>query len=529
MNILEKWGYAMSKATNTDINDVMIKIGADGLAEQYTQLQKSKNNHNNKSKTHNTNDVADPSVQQLLDQILSNIEKVDFESMTKLQLSDEQLASYIKSGNINLPKRIIAVLVIDHVLDTANNCNVEIRKHYDQLDSVYIFNGKYWVMLTSDILNKFLQASAIKMGYNPLECKTNNFHELLGKTFWRSNHLQSIESNNKHDISYINFNNCTLKITSTGFEVVPHNKEYFLLYKLDFDYDESATVDMFQKYLDRVLPEPECQTLLLEALGYIFIKNLKLEKMIVLLGGGSNGKSVIFDIVCALLGEHNITPFSLSELSEPYNRAKLDGKLVNYSSEIDSGKMNTDILKRLISGEPVQARLLHQNTFIMRNPPKFICNANGLPNTKDHTFAYFRRFLIISFDQTINENEADPQLAKKIITSELSGIMNMVIVGAKRLLQNKKFSACAKSDQELAKYQKESDVVALFLDDNWYQPSLEIKDMEFGDLYNEFKSYCIENNHFSLSNIRFSKRIQALGYKIVRGSKNKLFVYITKK
>jgi hypothetical protein len=92
------------------------------------------------------------------------------------------------------------------------------------------------------------------------------------------------------------------------------------------------------KYLAEVLPDLSAQNVLAEFLGYVFIKNsqLKLEKALLLYGGGANGKSVFFEIVKAILGNENLSSYSLSSLTNEtgYYRAEICNKLVNYASEI---------------------------------------------------------------------------------------------------------------------------------------------------------------------------------------------------
>lgn len=113
-----------------------------------------------------------------------------------------------------------------------------------------------------------------------------------------------------------------------------------------------------------VLPQTELQSVLAEYLGYIFFKSssLKLEKVLLLYGTGANGKSVLFEIISALLGSESTTNFSLQSLTDEkgYQKAMIANKLLNYASEIN-GKLEASMFKKLISGEPVEARLPYGN------------------------------------------------------------------------------------------------------------------------------------------------------------------------
>lgn len=161
-------------------------------------------------------------------------------------------------------------------------------------------------------------------------------------------------------------------------------------------------------------------------MGYIFTNGLKLKKVAILYGGGANGKSVFFDIIQALIGRDNICNYSLQSLTkvDSYERASLSNKLLNYASEIN-GKLEASTFKQLASGEPIQARQIYGQPFTMMNYAKLMFNCNELPKEVENTEAFFRRFLIFPFTQTIPKAEQDPELSTKIIQTELSGVCLM--------------------------------------------------------------------------------------------------------
>ena len=99
-----------------------------------------------------------------------------------------------------------------------------------------------------------------------------------------------------------NLSNGILKIDNKGSMLMPFSADEFMRYQLPVAYDENARTNLFQQFLDRVLPEKESQDFLAEYIGYTLTTNLKLEQCLLLIGNGANGKSVVFDIVNALLG-----------------------------------------------------------------------------------------------------------------------------------------------------------------------------------------------------------------------------------
>lgn len=142
-------------------------------------------------------------------------------------------------------------------------------------------------------------------------------------------------------------------------------------------------------------------------------------------------------------------------------------------------------------------------------------NCNELPREVENTDAFFRRFLVIPFQVTIPTNEQDPQLAQKIIASELSGIFNWVLAGLQRLLQNRKFSESNIVQKQVAEYKKESNSVAMFLEERGYQRSItEYKAV--GEVYDEYKVFCVEDGYRAVGKRIFTKRCRALNLEIVK-------------
>jgi len=256
---------------------------------------------------------------------------------------------------------------------------------------------------------------------------------------------------------------------------------------------------------------------LAEYMGYIFVKTeqLKLEKVLLLFGTGHNGKSVFFDIQAALLGDKNMSSYSLEGLTKDqnYERAMIADKLINYGSDI-STKIDTAVFKQLASGEPVQARLPYEKPHEMRNYAKLMFNANELPTGVEHTDAFFRRFLIIPFEQKITEQQKDPQLANKIIDDELSGVFNWVLEGLKRLLKQGDFTKSDIIDEQTRQYRIESDSVQMFIAESGYEQSA-VSHTTLKTLYGEYKAYCEGDGYYPVGKRKLSKRLQNAGFKKV--------------
>lgn len=437
----------------------------------------------------------------ILSTLLSDINEIDFYEKAALATGEE------------MTNKHYLILSIQEILKIANNRCWSMCRSNNQN---YIYNGAYWKQLLKEELSAFLGQAAEKLGVNGYEAKYYTFRDNLFKQFMITAFLPKPVK--KGDEVLINLMNGTFVITPDNQDLKTFEKNDFLTYQLPFKYMPYAEAPVFQKYLDEVLPDAQQQMILAEYISYVFIrqKTLKLEKSLILYGSGANGKSVFFDIITALLGNENITSYSLHSLTNEsgYFRAKLSNKLLNYASEISS-RMDSSVFKALVSGEPVEARLPYGEPLILEDYAKLIFNTNELPKDVEQTDAFFRRFIILHFAITLPEDQRDPQLAQKIIESELPGVFNWVLEGLNRLLEQKRFTQSDAVNNTLKNYRIQSDSVQLFLTDEGYVKDVN-KEISLKQLYEGYKDYCSASGYKQCSLRVFSDRLKNTGFILTR-------------
>ncbi|MBZ9627433.1 phage/plasmid primase, P4 family [Psychroflexus sp. CAK1W] len=447
---------------------------------------------------------------QILDKILDNLDPISF--VTEAAVSEEK---YIKQYEYK-------VIVVNTILKKSKDLEFDFRNFQDKL---YVFNRCYWSELCIDELMIFLTEGAKITGIKKTKSQYFKFSEDLLKQFkTRTISVSSTETKK----NLINLRNGTLEIDNKDLKLRAFDKEDFLLYQLDFDFAPEADSPIFQEFLDEVLPDQTLQKIISEYLGSIFINSndIKFEKALFLYGGGSNGKSVIFEVIQALLGSINFSSYPVQDLTtNPNTRAKIKDKLLNFSSE--AGEIGSfDIFKKLVSREPVDSRLLYKDVYEIKNYAKLMFNCNDLPKKNEYTNGYFRRYLIIPFEKTIAKKDQDKRLAQKIINNELSGVLNWIINGMLRLYANKEFTYSEKSQKASDEFELDSDSVKMFLQECQYEKSVDL--MSLMDIFLNFKNYCLSNGYKVCSKITLSKRLKGLGYENIRQSAGMSF-YIQKK
>jgi putative DNA primase/helicase len=453
---------------------------------------------------------------EVLVQLLKQITKIDFRK--------EVVDSIDENGKLS--NKHYLVCCINNILSIAhkNNWGICINN-----GSVYLFNSEYWNIFDIPELQNFLGEAAEKMGVDKFHAQWYSFREQLYKQFLVLGNLPKPEQSK--DVVLVSLKNGVFEISPIKQELRLPKREDFMTYQLPFEYNPAAKAPMFQEYLDKVQPDKSRQNILSEYLGYVFIKteNLKLEKVLLLYGGGANGKSVFFDIVSALFGKENVSNYALQSLTNENggaHRAKIANTLINYASEI-SGKLESSIFKAMASGEPIEARPLYAQPFLISNYAKLIFNCNELPKDTEQSHAYFRRFLIVPFDVTIPDGEQDAGLSQKIIQNELSGVFNWVLEGLKRILAQKKFTDSEAVNEKLEQYKLQSDSVRGYIEEESYHNSMNVY-IPLKEMYKEYERYCQEWNYRVCGRRGFTDRLRNIGFefkKIAAG----MVVYAEKK
>ena len=312
-----------------------------------------------------------------------------------------------------------------------------------------------------------------------------------------------------------------------------YSERFLVDTKVDYDYNPNDMPLLWRRFLQQVLPDAEMQLLLQEFVAAAFIdrKFVKFEYMLILLGSGSNGKSVVFEVITALLGEGGISNFSIRDLissgRSEQNVAMCNGKRMNYCSEIrttEIGEKNADAFKSLVSGEAQMARSLYKEPFRATDIPVIMANANKLPRLSDASYALQRRILVIPFETFIPDEEQDKELAETL-KGELPGIFNWMLEGLRRLQNNGyTLDIPMKVRKIVADYIKSNNAVSLWLEDRrmfscWHaqtNPSPEWRKTK--SLYDDFTAWCKDNGYEQKQQRELSDELKVLGFQEKRHS-----------
>jgi putative DNA primase/helicase len=444
-------------------------------------------------------------VDRLLKRIIGKISPIDFEA---------RAAAAGWKGPLKI--NFFIVSCIDEIKSISDNIKIPICEIGDKF---YVFEGRYWRKVDDKDFRQFLSQCAESLGMNEFLARYVDFRKKLAEQAGESFHKTQAEKSSTE--IKLNLQNGTLVVSNGKVNLKNHNPEDLLLYVLPFSYDEKAGCPKFQSFLDKVLPEKELQLIIAEYLGYVFIpvSLLKLEKVLFLHGSGSNGKSVLLEVITALLGGENISQYTLEQLTHEsgYYIPGIADKLMNWAGEVSAKMGSASSFKSLSSGEPLVGREIRKGPITISNYAKLAFNINVLPKDVEQTHAYFRRYLIVPFNVTISEEEKNVKLSSQIIEDELPGILNWVLKGLERLLTQEKFTDSKIVERELEQYRLESDSVLLYLKEKNYKKSSTNK-TSLQQLYSDYHLFCQVSGMVPVRNSNFSKRLRSNGYEVKRGN-----------
>lgn len=362
------------------------------------------------------------------------------------------------------------------------------RKHHfkviDENKFVMIFNGKYYQEIRKEYLYKFAQDHFDPKPLTPQRVEFYN-HVLL-------NNLVPQDFFTKQTTGLMNFQNGVFNLKTR--ELLPHSTEYGFRSVLPCNYEPDAACPTFLKFIDDVtVGRQELIDVLQEYLGYAFaVPDCKYEKALLLIGDGANGKSTLAKLIRDLAGETNVSNLSFSALSGEQNRVLLYGKMLNVSEENSRGSFkDTEFIKNLISGGMISAKRVYHEPFEFLNTSKLVMLCNKLPFLKDATYGFRRKFIILPFDATFDDDKKDVWISQKL-RKELPGIFNWIMQGYDRLNARGKFSESEIVNQITEEYREAGDMTY-----SWIQEAC-VFDIDSSvsrqDLRDSYLAWCLDNS-----------------------------------
>lgn len=340
----------------------------------------------------------------------------------------------------------------------------------------------------------------------------NSWTEKFEKSYLSALRLEapSFEAMNQ-DKYILNLKNCLIDLKKL--KILKHTPDFISSIRLPVSYDSKAECPLFMKFLNEVFENNnELISLIQEIFGYCLTPFVNSQKAFILVGEGSNGKSVLLDILESLAGgNNNVSHIPLNDLSRPFARYNLIDKLINIITEVEINSkygLNSEFFKNIVAGDTINCEKKNKAEHISFNPIcKIIMACNELPFTMDKSYGFKRRLIIIPFNRIFKEHEQDKLLSGKL-KKELDGIFLWSLKGLKRLMKNHFiFTAPEESNKLLNDYIKTINPIVDFVEENLI---LSVSRIPYKALLERFTGWCSKENikgYENLSTKIFIKRL----------------------
>lgn len=420
-------------------------------------------------------------------------------SKKKLSLAQKEQIGIIYDPLTGEFKTINGNKFARHIL---NNFDLAINKG----QSFYEYINGYWNVMEqyqlSRKLRDFFHSHVPDMWSGGIE---NQYMEPLKRETIDTKYM--LDSGN-----YINVENGLYNLST--FKLEPHNKSIFSVVQIPIKYNPKADCPQFRKFINDIFDnDEELIKLIQEIMGYSVTTETKAHKIFILLGEGSNGKSVFCDIMLALCGKENVSSVPMKDLEKSFARYEIVDKILNISTENEVGSegLQTQNIKAIASGDPIRVERKFEDGFMYQPMVKLLFAVNRLPYSIDKSYGLFRRLITIPFNKTFSANpqnvtqgKIDINLTEKLL-AELDGIFNFAMEGLKRLQENNyQFTVSKKALQVLEEYRLEINPFFEYVAECMVQGNSEDR-IDAKLIYQDFIRWCEANNHVGLVKITIKK------------------------
>ena len=233
--------------------------------------------------------------------------------------------------------------------------------------------------------------------------------------------------------------NGTIELNGSGARLRRSRQEDFNTVGISVRYEPGVTSDLWLKFLDRSIPDPEVLDWVQRAAGYSLFGANPERLFFIVQGETSSGKSTFGEVLRDVLGAYG-SPYELNlfrsqkEQGPNVQLVKLLPKRFILASEASAEVyLHADQLKRVTGGEALSGRLNRANEMVERVPaftPWLV--TNSAPTVRGADLALYRRIYTIPFNETIDVADEDKGLPYRLKTEEAPGVLSWLVAGWNR-------------------------------------------------------------------------------------------------
>ncbi len=333
----------------------------------------------------------------------------------------------------------------------------------------YHFNGTHWIETSEDTVKKVVTE-------NVAFIKSS---KIVNEVVFFIHKDRLLDHEWRVDPNAIAFTNGTLYISadrSVNFQPGVFKPTDFLRSVTPYPFDMDAECPEWERNMLRFLPDHEQRDAFQDMCGYTFLSGQPFQSFFFLLGTGSNFKSTAFNVLRAAHGMVNSESLKLNKIGDRFALGLLADKRIAFDGDCDSvgGRRDPSIeetvgtIKKWSGGDALTVERKYSDPHTAHMNAKLVFIGNRLPKFVDASQGLWRRFRIINFTVTIPDHEAVADYDKKLITSEMPGIIQWMIEGLCRVVQRGKLTRPSAMDKMLEDHRRDVDSVRRFMTEHMH-------------------------------------------------------------
>ena len=293
-------------------------------------------------------------------------------------------------------------------------------------------------------------------------------------------------------------------------EVLPHDPKYFSTYQITVPWNPHASCPTVNDWFTQTFDE-ELHPLLWQVVGVTIYPGMGFQKIIALVGSGYNGKGTLQRLCMALLPPSAYTSIDPRELANNrFKPAELFGKAANICGDIERFTFNsTAELKKITGDDPINAERKMGHPFTFVNQATILIAANKMPQSRDTSDGWFRRWHIVPLERRIvgrPDRTLEPRMKE-----ELEGVLVKAVLALRQAMKQGGFDEPEESKKALREYEHACNSIALFINERIAFGSDFSVPVSRKVIYGAYKEFCREERLEVESRQKFYESLEEMG------------------
>jgi putative DNA primase/helicase len=233
-------------------------------------------------------------------------------------------------------------------------------------------------------------------------------------------------------------------------------------------------------------------TLWWEAVGASLFGLMAAQQIVMLLlGRERSGKSVLQRLLEGVYPAGTVGAVSPASWGHEYHVAALAGAAINIVGELsDDAPIPAAAFKNVTGQNLVAGRHPTHRPFSFRCTAAHWFASNVLPPTTDRSEAFYRRWRVLLFRNTVPADKVDPELFEKIMASEMPAVLFEAFKGAERVARAGRLSATRPHEETLARWRMAANPLQQFLlDPEWVELDPAAKGHSTTEVYQTYRRW----------------------------------------